>query len=190
VGPRDSGRAYHRGRALIHRRSVPPVCSQYLSALILLSYSALPFTSIHFRTSPGEVARWLKAHAWKTPRSVFVSVSILRTDRRMDWLHRRRLEAGVARQNFPARRNEFPVSDHRELAATAVKRLGNSDPFSAGESDSGEFPCTFPAYQGTSRRDEFAPDCFHRHFVCGRGDFRRAARIRPRKGRDSAGLGR
>jgi hypothetical protein len=107
------------------------VCSQYSSALILLSYSALPFTSIHFRTSRGEVAGWLKAHAWKTPRSVFVSVSILRTDRRMDWLNCRRLEAGVARQDFPARRNEFPVSDHRESVAEAAESLAN---FGSGSS--------------------------------------------------------
>ena len=43
---------------------------------------------------------------------------------RMDWLHRRSLEAGVACQDFPARRNEFPAPDHRESVAAAVERLG------------------------------------------------------------------
>ena len=68
------------------------------------------------------------------------------------------------------------------------KGLGISALLPAGESDIGEFPCSFPIDQGTDYRDEFATDCFHRHLVCGRGDFRRAARVRPEKPRAFAGF--
>ena len=40
-------------------------------------------------------------------------------------LHRRSLGAGVASQDFPVRRNEFPVPDYRELVAAAVVTPGN-----------------------------------------------------------------
>jgi hypothetical protein len=53
--------------------------------------------------------------------------------------------------------------------------------FPAGESDSGEMPCIFPVDQGYGLRDEFATDWILRHLVCGRGDFRRAARYGPGK---------
>ncbi len=33
------------------------------------------------------------------------------------------------------------------------------------------FPCIFPVDQGSDSRDEFAPDCLHRHSVCCCGDF-------------------
>ncbi len=35
------------------------------------------------------------------------------------------LESGLARRHFPARRNEFPVPDHRESVATTAERLRN-----------------------------------------------------------------
>ena len=34
---------------------------------------------------------------------------------------------------------------------------------SPGSPDFGVFPCIFPANQGFAPRDEFAPDCLHRH---------------------------
>ncbi len=40
-----------------------------------------------------------------------------------------------------------------------------------GESNCGEFPCIFPAGQGSRSRDEFAPDSPHRHPVCCCRDF-------------------
>ncbi len=46
------------------------------------------------------------------------------------------------------------------------KGEGISDRFPAGESDIGEIPCIFPVDQGYGLRDEFAPDCIHRHSVC------------------------
>ncbi len=49
------------------------------------------------------------------------------------------------------------------------------------------FPCIFPVDQGPDRRDEFAPDCPHRHTVCRCGDFPRALGHSLRNPRDSAG---
>ena len=59
---------------------------------------------------------------------------------------------------------------------------------SAGR-ESREFPCIFPANQGTDPGDEFAPDPPHRLSVCLRGDFRPPPTFRPRSVRDSAGFG-
>ena len=39
-----------------------------------------------------------------------------------------------------------------------------------GESDFGRVPCIFPAHQGSRARDEFAPDCLHRHGVRDSGE--------------------
>ena len=43
----------------------------------------------------------------------------------MPWCHRLRLDTGCVFQDFPARRNEFPVPDHREFVTMAAERLGN-----------------------------------------------------------------
>jgi hypothetical protein len=55
----------------------------------------------------------------------------------MDWLHRRGLETGFVFQDFPARRNEFPVSLQREIshdgggkAAESWSRLRRESPVS------------------------------------------------------------
>ena len=52
------------------------------------------------------------------------------------------------------------------------------------------FPCNFPTDQGFAPRDEFAPDCPHRHLVWACRDFPTALRHSPRNPRDSARLGR
>ena len=43
----------------------------------------------------------------------------------MGWLSRLSLESGFACRDFPARRNEFPVPDHRESVAMTAERLRN-----------------------------------------------------------------
>ena len=82
----------------------------------------------------------------------------------------RGFESLPARRDFSARRNDFPVPDHRESVATTSERLGISALAPAGQSDIGEIPCTFPTDQGTDSRDEFARDCPHRHPVCHCGE--------------------
>ncbi len=96
--------------------------------------------------------------------------------------------AGFACRDFPARRNEFPVPDHRESVATTAERLRNlgAERAPGGFSLEG-FPCIFPVDQGSDSRDEFAPDCAHRHSVCGCGDFPTAVGNSPKNLRDSAG---
>lgn len=68
------------------------------------------------------------------------------------------------------------------------KGAGISALFPAGESDIGENPCIFPVYQGYGLRDEFAPDCFHRHSVCHSGDLRGRCAIHPLTPRGFAGF--
>jgi hypothetical protein len=85
---------------------------------------------------------------------------------------------------------DFPVPELREHPGMTPRsgRIGTSGPVE--KPGSRRIPCIFPVDQRIGSRDEFAPDCLHRHSVCGRGDFRRAARVRPRKARDSAVFGR
>jgi hypothetical protein len=52
------------------------------------------------------------------------------------------------------------------------------------------FPCIFPVDQGSDSRDEFAPDCLHRHSVCGCGDRSRELRHRPKNPAIPRGIGR
>jgi len=48
------------------------------------------------------------------------------------------------------------------------KGSGISALATAGESDIGKVPCTFPTDQGTDSRDKFArDDCTHRHTIYG-----------------------
>jgi len=44
---------------------------------------------------------------------------------RAGWLHRQSLEAVVVYGEFPARRDGFPVPDHRESVATTAERMAN-----------------------------------------------------------------
>ena len=47
----------------------------------------------------------------------------------MGWRHRRSLEAGIACWDFPARRNEFPVPDHRDERTSPMgPEAGEGDP--------------------------------------------------------------
>jgi len=82
----------------------------------------------------------------------------------------------------------FLVAGNSSLTQRSGSKTSAHPP--PGGPDFREIPCIFPAYQGIGRGDEFALDCPHRHLVCGRGDCRRASRVRPRMARDSAGLGR
>jgi hypothetical protein len=67
------------------------------------------------------------------------------------------------------------------------KGLGISALDPPGGSSFEGFPCIFPVDQGNVSRDEFAPDCLHRHLVCRCRDFPRALRNCLRNLRDSAG---
>jgi len=62
--------------------------------------------------------------------------------------HRRSLEAGVALQNFPARRNKFPVPDHRESVATTAERLRNLGAESARWAQFRRISLHFPCRSG------------------------------------------
>jgi hypothetical protein len=102
----------------------------------------------------------------------------------------------VAWRPVSSSRISLPIEFHSlflitgNLSLWRWKRWGILDQIAPGESDIDKFPCIFPGHQGFIWRDEFATDWFHRHLVRGRGDFRRASRVRPRNARDSAGLGR
>ena len=67
------------------------------------------------------------------------------------------------------------------------KSRGILDLIATVEPHIGKFPCIFPIDQGNTRRDEFAPDCPHRHRVCWCGDFPRTPANNLRKHRNSAG---
>jgi hypothetical protein len=102
----------------------------------------------------------------------------------------------VAWRPVSSSRISLPIEMHslflitRNLSLWRRKRWGILDQIAHGESDIDKFPCIFPIEQGSAPGDEFAPNWFHRHLVCSRGDFRCAARVRPRNSRDSAGIGR
>jgi hypothetical protein len=68
------------------------------------------------------------------------------------------------------------------------KGRGISDLIRPGKSDFEEIPCIFPGDQGIGRRDEFAPDCPHRHPVCRCRDFPRTSKYSPRNSREFAGF--
>lgn len=65
-------------------------------------------------------------------------------------------------RDFLVLRNEFPVHDHREFVDAAVETLGKLGSGSATPKNFGEFPCIFPAYQGSDAREEFPTDSPHR----------------------------
>jgi hypothetical protein len=102
----------------------------------------------------------------------------------------------VAWRPVSSSRISLPIEFHSlflitgNLSLWRRKRWGILDQIAPGESDIDKFPCIFPVEQGSAPGDEFATDWFHRHSVCGRGDFRRASRDGPGNLRDSAGLGR
>jgi hypothetical protein len=62
---------------------------------------------------------------------------------------------------------DFPVPELREHPGMTPRsgRIGTSDPVE--KSGSRRIPCIFPVDQRIGSRDEFAPDCLHRHSVCG-----------------------
>ena len=100
----------------------------------------------------------------------------------------------AARRPVPAARTSLLVETNSLFLMTGNlplplwKGLGISDLIRPGEFDFGRFPCIFPAHQGSRPRDEFAPDCLHRHLVCCCRDFPSAAGSSPRNSRDSAGF--
>jgi hypothetical protein len=61
----------------------------------------------------------------------------------------------------------FPVLELRQHPGMTSKRgrIGTNDP--AEKPGSRRIPCIFPVDQRIGSRDEFAPDCLHRHSVCG-----------------------
>jgi hypothetical protein len=105
----------------------------------------------------------------------------------MGWLSRLSLQSGFACWVFPARRNEFPVPDHRESVATTAERLRNLGTESVRRVQFRTISLHFPCRSGKASRDEFAPDCLHRHLVCGCRDFPIVLRHDLRNLRDSAG---
>ena len=66
----------------------------------------------------------------------------------MGWLSRLSLEGGFACRDFPARRNEFPVPDHRESVATTAERLRNLGAESAGRVQFRRISLHFPCRSG------------------------------------------
>jgi hypothetical protein len=80
----------------------------------------------------------------------------------------------------------FPKPGNTPRSPPNSGRITSAGP--AGEPDSREFPCTFPTHQGRARRDEFAPDCTHRHLVTGCRDFTPEPRGSPRNSRAFAGF--
>jgi hypothetical protein len=87
------------------------------------------------------------------------------------------LESGFACRDFPARRNEFPVPDHREFVAPTAKRLRNLGTESVRRVQFRTISLHFPCRSGKASRDEFAPDCLHRHLVCWCRDFPHASSV-------------
>ena len=78
------------------------------------------------------------------------------------------------------------ITGNRSLRPRKVLRISALVP--AEESEVGEFPCIFPGHQGSSWRDEFATDCFHRQLVCRCGDSAAETRVEPRNPGVSAGF--
>ncbi len=66
----------------------------------------------------------------------------------MGWLSRLSLESGFACRDFPARRNEFPVPDHRESVATTAERLRNLGAESARRVQFRRISLYFPCRSG------------------------------------------
>ncbi len=92
----------------------------------------------------------------ESPRSAELSPFAL-DHGRTDWLCRRGLEAGVACQDFPARRNEFPVPDHRESVAEAAERLGNFGSASSRGVRHRRISLQFPCRSGNSPQRRVRP---------------------------------
>ena len=66
-----------------------------------------------------------------------------------DWMAQSpRLESGLARRDFPARRNEFPVPDHRESVAITVEGLRNLGAERARRVQSRRISLYFPCRSG------------------------------------------
>ncbi len=106
----------------------------------------------------------------------------------MGWLSRLSLESGLARRDFPALEMSSLLLITGNLSLRLRKGFGISALNPPGGPNLEGFPCTFPAEQGFRHRDEFAPDCAHRHSVCCCRESRANPCSLRRSSRDSAGF--
>jgi hypothetical protein len=97
---------------------------------------------------------------------------------------------------FPSQKSllaarDFPVRALREIRRISGRRLRPADGWCLRTALSRGISLYFPYGTGNSAgRDEFAPDCPHRHSVFGIGDFPHASDDGPVNSRDSAGFWR